>query len=364
MRLRIHAALTAVAALVLLGPVTSAQAHGLGAEDPNRPVSEYLWLGITHLLAGWDHLLFILAICLLAGSLWRATKLMSMFVLGHSITLSLATFQEWQVSTTFVDIVIALSVVTVAAIGLRGRPSRWEWFGGGLFAFGLIHGLGLSTRLQELGVSDDSLVARVLLFNIGVEIGQAIAVLGFFAIGWTIVRAWRTPKEWVRPAFGLIIAAGLIGAAVLSFDATKTDAEQNDSEQSAELKPPAGVKQANCREVNDQPEPTGPGGTHPDKRFYGPRETYPAQDFGHVMGDGYIVVTYRADLPAAQVQQLNRLVDDGPEGMLGGAKAGQKEAVVATTFSKRLTCGKLDTAQLGDFREQWLAEVKSSQPQE
>ena len=72
------------AAAVLLAAAPSAIAHGLGAQDPNRPVEEYLWLGFKHLLAGWDHLLFILAIVLLAGSLWRATKLISLFVLGHS----------------------------------------------------------------------------------------------------------------------------------------------------------------------------------------------------------------------------------------------------------------------------------------
>src|SRR5215208_361447 len=101
-----------LALMALLTAAPAASAHGLGSEDPNRPVGEYLWLGIKHLLAGWDHLLFILAIVLVAGSLRRATKLMSLFVLGHSITLALATFQEWKVSTTFVNIVIALSVVT------------------------------------------------------------------------------------------------------------------------------------------------------------------------------------------------------------------------------------------------------------
>lgn len=155
---------------------------------------------------------------------------------------------------------------------------------------------------------------------------------------------------------------------VLSVDATKTDADETAEKPSTKLESPAGgagaAQVANCREVEAQAAPSGPGGGHPDKRFYGPQETYPAQDFGHVMGDGYIVVTYRSNLPPAQVQQLNRLVDDGPEGMLGGAKQDQKEVVVATTRSKRLTCGKLDTARLGNFRERWLAEVTSSQPVE
>ncbi|HEU0023107.1 MAG TPA: HupE/UreJ family protein, partial [Thermoleophilaceae bacterium] len=86
-------------------------AHGIGAEDPNRPIPEYLWLGYKHLLEGWDHLLFITAIVLVAGSAWRAAKLITLFVAGHSLTLMLATTQEWKVSAELVDVVIALSVV-------------------------------------------------------------------------------------------------------------------------------------------------------------------------------------------------------------------------------------------------------------
>src|SRR5215210_4321010 len=178
-RLTRRAGVLAAAAILplILAPVASA--HGLGAGDPNRPVPEYLWLGFKHLLAGWDHLLFILAIVLLAGGLWRATKLISLFVAGHSITLMLATTNEWTVSATLVDVVIALAVLFVAVIGLRGRPSRWAWFGAALFGIGLVHGLGLATRLLELGVTDNSLALRVLLFNIGVELGQATAVIVF-----------------------------------------------------------------------------------------------------------------------------------------------------------------------------------------
>src|SRR5687768_5999771 len=133
--------------LILATAPAIAEAHGIGSSDPDRPIAEYLWLGFKHLIVGWDHLLFILGIVLLAGELWRATKLISLFVLGHSITLMLATTQEWTVSTTFVDIVIALSLVLVAAVAYRGRPTDWRPFGAALLVIGLIHGLGLGTRL-------------------------------------------------------------------------------------------------------------------------------------------------------------------------------------------------------------------------
>lgn len=205
-----------LAASLLLVLPASADAHGLGSSDPNRPVPEYLWLGFKHLLAGWDHLLFILAIVLLAGGLWQATKLMSLFVLGHSITLMLSTTQEFTVNTTFVDVVIALSVLGVAVLGLRGRPKRLELLGAGLFAVGLVHGLGLGTRLLELGVNDQSLGLKVLLFNIGVELGQAVAVLAFVGIGVLITRSRKVNEPARRYALTAIAAAGLIGAAVIS----------------------------------------------------------------------------------------------------------------------------------------------------
>lgn len=197
-RLTCCAAVLALPGLLLLAPTASA--HGLGAQDPNRPIPEYLWLGFKHLLAGWDHLLFILAIVLLAGGLWRATKLISLFVAGHSITLMLATTQEWTVSPELVDVVIALSVLFVAVVGLRGRPQTWTWFGAALFGIGLVHGLGLATRLLELGVADNGLAWRVLLFNIGVELGQAVAVIAFVGAGMVLTRLWASRERWRRPA--------------------------------------------------------------------------------------------------------------------------------------------------------------------
>lgn len=352
---RARLATVPVAAIVVSILVSAeAQAHGLGTEDPNRPVLEYLWLGTKHLLAGWDHLLFILAVVIVSGSLWRATKMMSLFVLGHSLTLGIATFQEWQVSTTFVDVVIALSVVAVAVAGLRTKEMNWQLFGTGLFVFGLIHGLGLSTRLQELGVSDDQLVWRVLLFNLGIEIGQAIAVLAFVALGRVFVRVWLYPEKMRQPAFTMIGTAGLIGAMLLTFPS----GESLDS--TAERLPPtAATAASNCTVIEVDAENPQPGGTHPEKRFYGPDEEYPELDFGHVMLDGYVVVTYQPELGQADVDELRNVVDSGQEGLLAGAEAGQEKAVVATTLRRVLRCDELDTDALVKFKEEWVAEFTS-----
>jgi hydrogenase/urease accessory protein HupE len=130
----------------------AAWAHKLGfGSDPNRPLREYVWLGFLHMAAGWDHLLFITGVVLLADTVGRAAKLISLFVLGHSITLLLATIAGWQLSATIVDVVIALSVAHVGIQGFRGGTPNWRLTGAVVFAFGLVHGLGLSTRLHELG---------------------------------------------------------------------------------------------------------------------------------------------------------------------------------------------------------------------
>jgi hydrogenase/urease accessory protein HupE len=341
----------ALAGLLLFVPV--AEAHGLGSEDPNRPVAEYLWLGTKHLLLGWDHLLFIAAVVLVSGSLWRATKMLSLFVLGHSITLALATWQEWTVSTTFVDIVVALSVVAVAAAGLSNREINWRLFGGGLFAFGLIHGLGLATRLQELGVSDNDLMWRVLMFNIGVEIGQALAVLAIAAVGYFIVRAFSGPWEQrTRLAFTAIGLAGLIGAMVLSFSGSE-EADPPATEV-AETTVPSDPQECEVEEVRS----TIPfaGGGHPERNFYEPDEEYPSADFAHVLFDGYVVVEYRADLPAGDVEEIRGIADSGIEGIVDGASGDQEDALVATTLEREFRCSEVDVDALVEFRDDWITD--------
>jgi len=82
----------------------------------------------------------------------------SVCVAGHSLTLLAATLAGWQISATLVDVVIALSVVFVGVMGVRQGPRDWRLIGAAVFGFGLIHGLGLSTRLQHLGLPEDGLL--------------------------------------------------------------------------------------------------------------------------------------------------------------------------------------------------------------
>jgi hydrogenase/urease accessory protein HupE len=125
-RTRLFAFAVAAAGVLLASP-EAAFAHDLGLDDdPNRPLWKYLWFGFLHMASGWDHLLFILGVVLIAGSLGTAAKLISLFVAGHSLTLLIATLAGWQLDPTLVDVVIALSVVYVGVRGIAGGPPTCE----------------------------------------------------------------------------------------------------------------------------------------------------------------------------------------------------------------------------------------------
>src|SRR5688500_18195971 len=201
----------------LLLPAAAA-AHALFADNnPNRPLLEYVWIGFLHMVGGWDHLLFILGVVLIAGALKPAAKLISLFVLGHSLTLIVATVAGWKLDPTLVDVVIALSLVYVGIQGLMGRPADFRLMGAIVFAFGLVHGLGLSTRLQDLGLPEDGVVLRVILFNIGVEIGQLTALAIIVGLGTLAARALRIPRENAQFAYSGLIVAGILAALLMAF---------------------------------------------------------------------------------------------------------------------------------------------------
>ena len=211
---RIGAFPVSVAGVLVFAP--AALAHGIGDSARDKSVLEFVPLGIEHMLLGWDHLLFIAGVLLLSGGPGRAAKLISLFVAGHSVTLLVATLAGWQLDATLVDVVIALSVVYVGVQGVRGPPNDWRLVGVAVFGFGLTHGLGLSTRLQHLGLPDDGLFWRVIAFNVGVEIGQLAALVAMLGVG-ALLAAQLARADVRRAAFASLVAAGLVAAAVLLF---------------------------------------------------------------------------------------------------------------------------------------------------
>lgn len=161
------------------------------AGEGNPGVLAYLQIGVEHILFGWDHLLFVAGLVLLV----RQRQLIATataFTLAHSITLSLAALAGVQLPGTPVEIVIALSIALIGLEAIRrmrgdeGLSARFPW--AIAFGFGLIHGFGFAGALAEIGLPKGIEVVALLLFNLGVELGQVVVIGALLLIGWLVNR--------------------------------------------------------------------------------------------------------------------------------------------------------------------------------
>jgi len=190
-------------------------AHGVNDADKLKLVSggniDYVWLGATHMLTGYDHLLFLLGVIFFLTKFKDIVKFITAFTLGHSITLIFATFFEITANYHLIDAVIALSVCYKGFENIGGFQKlklKSPNLMAAVFIFGLIHGFGLSTRLQQLPLGDDGLIWKILSFNVGVEVGQIIAL----SVMLFLISAWRKTESFTRfskTANVLLIVAGL-----------------------------------------------------------------------------------------------------------------------------------------------------------
>jgi hydrogenase/urease accessory protein HupE len=346
----------ALAGAALLALPATAAAHSLGSSAADTSVPGFLPLGIQHMLLGWDHLLFILGVVLLAGEPRRAAKLVSTFVAGHSATLILASLMDWRVSPRAVDVAIIASVLVVGMIGVRGRPSRWAPVYAIVGGFGLVHGFGLATRLLDLGLPDGGVLPRVLLFNVGLEIGQLVAICVVVGVLWLVTRAVEAQRRAVleRRAFGGLMVVGLVGAMVLS-------APGQGSRDTGEPVLVAGLPAGQAPPCTKRSERT-PGGTaggHPPKRFYGPGEQVPTADFDHVLGDGFAIVRYSKAVGAEQRRRLQTMVEDRRTYLLARLDAEQTVPITVTTAKRRMTCSRFHAPSIATFTQQWFKELQA-----
>jgi hypothetical protein len=206
----------------MVAPILSpsiAWAHGISAADKQAMLDagylRYVWLGATHMLTGYDHLLFIFGVIFFLTGFKDIVRYITAFTLGHSITLVFATIFKISANYYLVDAVIALSVVYKGFDNIDGfrrflkrEPPKLISI---IFGFGLIHGFGLATRLQQLPLGEEGLIARILSFNVGVEIGQIIALTAMIAI----ISGWRRTKSFTD--FSAVSNNGLIAAGLLLF---------------------------------------------------------------------------------------------------------------------------------------------------
>lgn len=199
------AALAVTMVLVGLSAGASAHAGALQSEPPS--LSEYFRLGVEHILGGFDHLVFLLGVVLIAARTREVLLSVTAFTLAHSITLGLAVLGLVEVSPRLVEPLIALSVAYVGLENffIRSPKARPRL----TFGFGLVHGLGFAGALRELGVPAERAGLALASFNLGVESGQLLVLL----VLWPLL-LWlrRSPRGYLLVARALNIALIALGA--------------------------------------------------------------------------------------------------------------------------------------------------------
>ncbi len=206
----------------------SACAHAHGVADDDLAFIEritgvhfipFAYLGAKHMVTGYDHLLFLFGVVFFLYKLRDVGVYVTLFAIGHSITLLYGVLSGTHVNPFIVDAIIGLSVVYKALDNL-GAFARW--FGIqpntkiAVLVFGFFHGFGLATKLQDVKLPEDGLVANVLAFNVGVEIGQLLA-LGAVWIG---LQFWRKQTSFSRHAFAANVVLMTLGFVLIGYQLT------------------------------------------------------------------------------------------------------------------------------------------------
>lgn len=179
---------------------------------PFEVIQTYTVLGVEHILLGFDHLCFVLALMLIVRSTKQLIWTVTAFTVAHSITLALAALEVIRIPRPPVEAAIALSIIFVAneivqqRRGREGLVSKRPWLVA--FAFGLLHGLGFAGALAEIGLPINAIPLAVLFFNIGVEVGQLLFIVVVVLVT-RLVSKWASPRPEMRHA--TIIAAYAIG---------------------------------------------------------------------------------------------------------------------------------------------------------
>jgi len=208
---------------VLVKDVLREADRGLADEFPvedfvDIKISRFFGLGIEHILIGIDHVLFVFGLLLVAMSLRTLLLLISCFTVGHCITLILAGFDYLSINLRFAESVIALSIVYVAVDNIirlslskhqisQDSKNNWRWRCSLVFLFGLIHGFGFSSVLKDIGLPQEGLAQALLLFNLGIEVGQLLIIAVVLPLVWWVWKKW----DYQNFSILLSVATGLLG---------------------------------------------------------------------------------------------------------------------------------------------------------
>jgi hypothetical protein len=199
--------------------VDPAFAHGVAESDKGYieqttgpQIGAFLYLGAKHMVTGYDHLLFLFGVIFFLYRMRNIASYVTLFAIGHSTTLIAGVLLGTNVNPYLIDAIIGLSVVYKAMDNL-GAFQRW--FGvqpntkAAVLIFGFFHGFGLATKLQDFSMSSNGLIANLLAFNVGVEIGQLLALSAILIL----MGYWRRTRSFTTHAFAantVLMAAGFI----------------------------------------------------------------------------------------------------------------------------------------------------------
>jgi hypothetical protein len=220
MKLRILLfSLCLVVAAAVLWP-ESALAHGVSKRDAafvqlvqGPAIGPFMYLGAKHMVTGYDHLLFLVGVIFFLYRLKDVVQYVSLFTIGHSVTLLAGVLGGIHANSYIVDAIIGLSVVYKAFENMGGFRQVFGYQPNpraAVLIFGLFHGFGLATKLQDFALAPNGLVTNIVSFNVGVEIGQVLALTAVLIA----LSYWRTREGYLRHAF-VTNAALMVGGFIL-----------------------------------------------------------------------------------------------------------------------------------------------------
>nr|WP_247648146.1 HupE/UreJ family protein [Pannonibacter phragmitetus] len=207
----------------MLACASSALAHAVTAGDQGyiQEISgvnliPFIYLGAKHMVTGYDHILFLLGVIFFLYRMQHIAIYVTLFAIGHSTTMLLGVYFNIGINSYIIDAIIGLSVI-YKALDNMGAYQRWFGFQPNTKAatliFGLFHGFGLSTKILEYDIAPDGLVPNLLAFNVGVEIGQLLA-LGAILI---VMGFWRRSPSFFRHAYTANVAMMTAGFVLFGY---------------------------------------------------------------------------------------------------------------------------------------------------
>jgi hypothetical protein len=201
----------------------SARAHNVSKRDASfvqsnkgAAIAPFVYLGAKHMVTGYDHLAFLVGVIFFLYKLKDIVAYVSLFTIGHSITLLAGVLGGIHANPYIIDAIIGLSVVYKAFDNLDGFPRIFGFRPNtkiAVLVFGLFHGFGLATKLQELDLARNGLVTNIVSFNVGVEIGQVLALTAVLIA----LSFWRTRSGFFRHAFATNTALMAVGFVLVGY---------------------------------------------------------------------------------------------------------------------------------------------------